>query len=139
MFTRGSVAGVDLIRKTMTQICWSSTAVVVRGRPDRGRSLTSPVSLQRRMRLVIVAEDTRKVVPAASRLPRWCPGCDGGVPAVPAASRSTAVSRPYSGCVPDASECDLAVSQTFPDLFWLCPLHSQYTDKMVRYIWRQPS
>ena len=46
----------------MTRICWSSTAVVVRGRPDRGRSLTSPVSLQRRMRLLIVAGDTWTVV-----------------------------------------------------------------------------
>ena len=62
MFTRSSVAGVDLIRKVMTRICWSSTAVVVCGRPDRGRSLTSSVSLQRRMRLVIVAEDTWKIV-----------------------------------------------------------------------------
>ena len=54
--------GVDLLCKAMTRICWSSTAVVVRGRPDRGRSLTSPVSLQRRMRLLIVAGDTWKVV-----------------------------------------------------------------------------
>ena len=62
MFTRSSVAGFDLIRKVMTQICWSSAALVVRGRPDRGWFLSSPVSLQRRMRLVIVAEDKWKNV-----------------------------------------------------------------------------